>query len=235
MNLDRDGLPAIAIAAVPSAVAALAGRRRLALALGALPVGIAAFFRDPDRTPDREPYTDPDLVVAPADAKVMSVGPAEAGVGPVGEWQHIVTFLSAADVHVNRTPYGGVVRSVTYRPGRFLPAYTAESGAENERSEVTIVRHVDGEERVLVFRQIVGIMARRVVTRVEPGDRLLTGQRIGLMKFGSRMDVFVPPEVEVLVAKGDRTVAGETPIARWPASGSASRSAVGDRPGAVGA
>lgn len=218
MNLDRDGLPFIALAAAPSALAAATGRRRLALALGVLPVAIGAFFRDPDRAPDREPYTDPDLVVAPADAKVMSVGPAEPGVGPPGDWQHIVTFLSAADVHVNRTPYGGTVRSVTYRPGRFLPAYTPESGVENERSEVTVVRQVDGEERVLVFRQIVGIMARRVVTRVEPGDRLATGERIGLMKFGSRMDVFVPPEVEVLVRQGDRTVAGETPIARWPSS-----------------
>jgi phosphatidylserine decarboxylase len=116
---------------------------------------------------------------------------------------------------VNRTPYAGRVESVTYRPGRWLAAYRFESATENERSEISLVHEVDGQERRLVFRQVVGLVARRVVTRVGVGDVLRTGQRIGVMKFGSRMDVFLPPHVEVHAREGDRAVAGETVIARW--------------------
>lgn len=237
MKFDRDGLPFVGIAAVPSVGALLAGRVRLAGALLALPAAVGLFFRDPDRAPDRALalgiVPDPDAILAPADAKVMHVGEPQPGTAPeglgagaggdggsrgVGDWQQIVMFLSVADVHINRTPVAGIVESVTYRPGRFLAAFTTESGAENERSEIVVVDEVGGEGRRVVFRQIVGVLARRVVTRVQPGDVLGSGQRIGLMKFGSRMDVFVPPEVEVIARVGDRTVAGETVIARWPSS-----------------
>lgn len=223
MKFDRDGFPFVGLAAVPAVGAVLGGRRRVGAALLALPAAVLLFFRDPDRTPDLVPDAalDRDAVLAPADAKVMHVGPPQPGTAPhldePGGWQQIVMFLSVADVHINRTPVGGTVASVSYRPGRFLAAFTAESGAENERSEIVVVDEVDGRTRRVVFRQIVGLLARRVVTRVRPGDVLVPGQRIGLMKFGSRMDVFVPPEVELCVAVGDRTVAGETVIARWPA------------------
>ena len=90
-----------------------------------------------------------------------------------------------------------------------------ESATRNERSEITVEHEVAGQTRTVHFRQIVGAVARRVVTRVAPGDDVATGERIGLMKFGSRMDVFVPPEVQLTVATGDRTVAGETVIGRW--------------------
>lgn len=220
MKFDRDGLPFVAIAGVPAAVALASRRPRLAGTLLALPAAVGLFFRDPDRTPDRGVGLDPDELLAPADAKVMHVGEPQLGTAPDadGAWQQIVMFLSVADVHINRTPMAGVVESVTYRPGRFLAAFTAESGAENERSEIVLVDEVDGRERRIVFRQIVGLLARRVVTRVRPGDVLTAGQRIGLMKFGSRMDVFVPPEVEIVARVGDKTVAGETVIARWPSA-----------------
>ncbi|MCW2762780.1 MAG: Phosphatidylserine decarboxylase [Marmoricola sp.] len=156
------------------------------------------------------------MVVAPADGKVMYAGPAQAGVAPAGEWQQVSIFLSLFDVHINRTPYAGRVEEVTYRPGKWHAAYRFESATENERSEITLSHTVDGESRRVIFRQIVGLVARRVVTRVQPGDLLRTGERIGLMKFGSRMDVFVPPGVELVAVAGDRTVAGETVIARWP-------------------
>ena len=214
-RIDRAAVPAAAVGAVPALVAALTGRRRLAMSLLALPVGVAAFFRDPDRTPDHR-QVDPDLVLAPADGKVMYAGPAQPEVAPAGDWQQVSIFLSVFDVHINRTPYAGTVEEVTYRPGKWHAAYRFESATENERSEITISDTVDGEVRRLVFRQIVGLVARRVVTRVAPGDVLRTGQRIGLMKFGSRMDVFVPLHVELLAREGDRTVAGETVIARWP-------------------
>lgn len=219
MKFDRDGLPFVGIAAVPSLVASLRRRPRWALVLLALPAAVGLFFRDPDRQPDRGLTIDPDVVLAPADGKIMHVGEPQPGVSPPGEWQQIVTFLSVADVHINRSPYAGEVTEVSYRPGRFLAAFTAESGAENERSEIWLRNEVDGRERVVVFRQIVGLLARRVVTRVGVGETVAAGQRMGLMKFGSRMDVFVPPGVEIMVSVGDRTVAGETVLARWPIDG----------------
>lgn len=207
----------MALGAVPAVLAALGGHRRTAAALVSLPLGVAAFFRDPDRTPDHRQVAN-DLVLAPADGKVMYAGPAHVGAAPDGHWQQVSIFLSLFDVHINRTPYAGVVEEVTYRPGKWHAAYRFESATENERSEITLSHTVDGGQRRVVFRQIVGLVARRVVTRVQPGDVLRTGQRIGLMKFGSRMDVFVPPEVELVAVAGDRTVAGETVIARWPSA-----------------
>lgn len=213
--IDRAGLPAIGIAAVPAAVAALAGRGRLALGLTLAPAAVAAFFRDPDRPVDHTP-ADPDVVLSPADGKVMHVGDPQPGVAPEGDWLQVAIFLSVFDVHINRSPAAGVVQSVSYKPGKWLAAYTAESATENECSEITLAVPVGGAERPLVFRQIVGLLARRVVTRVVPGQRIAAGERIGLMKFGSRMDVFVPRDCTLEVIRGDRVVAGETVIARWP-------------------
>lgn len=228
VTIDREAAPATAVAAVPALVAALAGRRGAALALGVVPAAVALFFRDPDRRPDAAKGAggaaergafDADTVVSPADGKVMYAGPGQDGVAPEGEWQQVSIFLSAFDVHINRTPYGGRLREVSYRPGKWLAAYKHESAHLNERTDLVIEREVEGLTRVVHFRQIVGLMARRVVTRVAVGEELTTGQRIGLMKFGSRMDVFVPPEVGLLVHAGQRVVAGETVIARWPSSG----------------
>lgn len=216
MKIDKDAAPFTALAALAPLGAALAGRGRLAGTLSALPIAVTAFFRDPARFPDQGQEVDPSIVLAPADGKVMHAGPAQPGVAPPGDWHQISIFLSLLDVHINRAPYGGVVTQVTYRPGRFLAAFKAESATENECTEITVEREVDGEHRVVVFRQIVGLLARRVVTRVAPGDRISTGQRIGLMKFGSRMDVFLPPEVPLLVREGDRVIAGESTLARWP-------------------
>ncbi|WP_235738889.1 phosphatidylserine decarboxylase [Nocardioides alcanivorans] len=127
-------------------------------------------------------------------------------------------FLSVFDVHINRAPYGGTVESVDYRPGKWLAAYKFESAFQNERSEIAVTRTVRGEQRRYVFRQIVGLVARRVVTRVQAGDEISSGQRIGLMKFGSRMDIFLPPEVTLTVREGTRVIGGESVIGRWPGS-----------------
>ncbi len=214
-RIDPAAAPAAAVGTVPALLAALTGHRRTAISLLALPAGILTFFRDPDRTPDHR-QVDPDLVVAPADGLVMHAGPAQEEVAPPGHWQQVSIFLSLFDVHVNRTPYAGTVEEVTYRPGRWHAAYRFESATENERSEITLSDTVGGEVRRVVFRQVVGLVARRVVTRVRPGEVVATGQRIGVMKFGSRMDVFLPPHVDLEVAAGERTVAGESVLARWP-------------------
>ena len=213
-RIDREAAPATMVAAAPATLALLLGRPRIAAVLGVLPLAVAAFFRDPERTPDHATVPVDD-VLSPADGKVMHAGAGQEGVAPDGDWQQVSIFLSAFDVHINRTPYGGRVVEVAERPGKWLAAYKHDSAHLNERSDITVERQVGDELRRVHFRQIVGLMARRVVTRVAEGDELATGQRVGLMKFGSRMDVFVPPECDLLVSTGERVVAGETVIARW--------------------
>lgn len=206
MGLDRAGWPFI-LGAVVLALAGAAVAGRLWAAPG---VVFALFFLFFFRDPDRPLPADQSLVVSPADGVVKAVGPAGPGA-PAGTWQQITIFLSPMDVHVNRAPVSGTVTRVLYKPGKFLPAYTPESGAVNEQSEVW----VDHDGETAVFRQVVGILARRVVCRVHEGDRLVVGQRVGVMKFGSRMDVFLPPSLTVRVSAGDRVVAAETVLAQW--------------------
>jgi phosphatidylserine decarboxylase len=220
MRIDRAGWPFLTGPLVPAAVLGVLGRAtgRRGLRAAAWPLlGLSAymtlFFRDPDRRCDSVP-PGPDEVLSPADGVVMVAGEPQEGVAPDGDWQQVSVFLSVVDVHVNRSPYRGEVVESSYRPGSFLAAYRRESAHRNERSEL---RLRDGE-RTVVFRQIVGVLARRIVTRTGVGQRLATGERMGLMKFGSRMDVFVPPECELTVTKGQRVRGGETVIARWPAT-----------------
>lgn len=189
-------LPALAISRWSVVIAAL---------LLLVPIAVALFFRDPDRTSP----VDASLVLAPADGKIMHAGPADPRYAPEGQWLQIITFLSPLDVHINRTPVSGTVRRVEYHPGSFVPAYHHDA-AKNERSEIWM----DHDGVTIVVRQIVGMMARRVVCRLAVGQQLSAGDRIGLMKFGSRMDVFVPLSATILVKPGDRTTAGESVLAR---------------------
>lgn len=220
MRIDRAGWPFLTGPLVPAAVLALVGRtsgrrgpRLAAWPLLGLSAYMALFFRDPDRRCDRTP-AHPDEVLSPADGVVMVAGEPQEGVAPEGDWQQVSVFLSVVDVHVNRSPYRGEVVESTYRPGSFLAAYRRESAHRNERSELWLR---DGE-RTVVFRQVVGVLARRIVTRTGVGQRLATGERMGLMKFGSRMDVFVPRGCELTVTEGQRVRGGETVIARWPST-----------------
>jgi phosphatidylserine decarboxylase len=218
MRIDRAGWPFITGPLAPAAVLTAAGRvlgrrwpGRLAWPFLALSAYMALFFRDPERRCDVS-TPEPDTVLSPADGVVMVAGEPQPGVPPEGRWQQVSVFLSVVDVHVNRAPYRGEVVEMSYRKGSFLAAYRKESAHRNERSEIWLR---DGN-RTVVFRQIVGVLARRIVTRTEKGNRLATGQRMGLMKFGSRMDVFLPPECTLTVRKGERVRGGETVIARWP-------------------
>jgi phosphatidylserine decarboxylase len=220
MRIDPAGWPFITGPMAPAAVLAAAGRAtgrrwlgRTAWPVLAVSAYMALFFRDPDRRCDVEPPAAGD-VLSPADGVVMVAGEPQPDVAPEGDWQQVSIFLSVVDVHVNRSPYRGQVTSTSYRPGAFLAAYRKESAHLNERSEIWLR---DGD-RTVVFRQIVGALARRIVTRVQTGDQLATGQRMGLMKFGSRMDVFVPLGCTVTVTKGQRVRGGETVIARWSGS-----------------
>jgi phosphatidylserine decarboxylase len=204
LRLDRAGLPfiggALALAVLLGATLAWIA----AIPFVALGVLFAFFFRDPDRIPPAGEH-----VLSPADGRVIVAGPAPADGAPPGAWQQVSVFLSPLDVHVNRIPASGRITRVSYTPGRFLPAYRHDAGTTNERSEIWI----DHGGQTIVARQIVGILARRVVCRVQPGADVRAGDRFGVMKFGSRMDVFLPIAATLTVKVGDLVRAGETVIA----------------------
>ena len=205
MRLDPAGLPFIGGAVLLAVVSAAAAGWLLALPFLAIGGFFAFFFRDPERpAPARA-----DAVISPADGRVLVAGPAAASAAPPGAWQQVSIFLSPMDVHVNRIPASGRVTKVSLTPGRFLPAYRHDAATVNERSEIWI----DHAGQPIVARQIVGILARRVVCRVQEGAEVRAGDRYGIMKFGSRMDVFLPTSAEITVAVGQTVRGGETVIA----------------------
>jgi phosphatidylserine decarboxylase len=161
------------------------------------------FFRDPDRTIPAGPYA-----VSPADGKVVAVKPDDAG------GHRISIFLNVFDVHVNRTPIGGKVACVTYKKGQFLVASKEDASAANEQNVITVDGVVGGRHTRVVFKQIAGLIARRILCYVQTGAVVEAGQRIGLMKFGSSMDVFLGAEWEVLVKAGERVSGGSSILAR---------------------
>jgi phosphatidylserine decarboxylase len=157
------------------------------------------FFRDPDRqAPSGR------VAVSPADGKVVAVKPQPAGT------TRISIFLNIFDVHVNRSPIAGQIREIRYQPGQFLVASREEASAQNEQNTVT----VEGDGVTVVFKQIAGLIARRIECWKKPGQQVACGERIGLIKFGSRVDVFFGPEWEIAVRPGERVQAGSSVIAR---------------------
>lgn len=177
-----------------------------------LTIWVAAFFRDPVRT---TPVGD-DLIIAPADGLVTMIQrvpvPREiAGELGAGELVRVSMFMSVFDVHINRTPIAGTIRQVVYISGKFLNADLDKASEENERQHFVVEGH--GGRRV-GFTQIAGLVARRIVTFAKVGDMVATGQRVGLIRFGSRVDVYLPDDCVCQVALGQRTIAGETVIGR---------------------
>jgi phosphatidylserine decarboxylase len=170
---------------------------------------LAAFFVYFFRDPDRHSNAPANAVLAPADGRVLVAGPAVPDAAPPGAWQQISIFLSPIDVHVNRVPVSGRVTRVSYVAGKFLPAYRPDAAASNERCEIWI----DHAGQPIVARQIVGILARRVVCRVKMGAEVKAGDRYGIMKFGSRMDIFLPLSARICVTAGALVRGGETVIA----------------------
>ena len=205
MRLDPDGLPFIGGALLLALIAGSTVSSAWAIPLVVFGLFFAFFFRDPERVSPVDEHN----VLSPADGRVLVAGPALADAAPPGAWLQISIFLSPMDVHVNRIPASGRVTRVVYRPGRFLPAYRDDAATANERSEVWIDHH----GQPIVARQIVGVLARRVVCRVKVGADVRAGERFGIMKFGSRMDVFVPPTAIVKVEVGQMVRGGETVVA----------------------
>jgi phosphatidylserine decarboxylase len=207
VRLDAAGWPFIAGAFVLALISGAAGARVLAALFVVLGGFFVFFFRDPERRP--APGAGDDVVLSPADGRVLVAGLAAADAAPPGHWQQVSIFLSPMDVHVNRVPASGRITRVSFTRGRFLPAYRRDAATANERSEIWI----DHRGQMIVARQIVGILARRVVCRLNEGTDVRAGDRLGVMKFGSRMDVFVPPGATLSVSVGQLVRGGETVIA----------------------
>jgi phosphatidylserine decarboxylase len=212
VSFAREGLIFIAIAALVAAgTFALALNRRswpiwlLAFILTIVALWVAYFFRDPERSGERGER----VVIAPADGKVVLIQEVDEPAFMGGRARRISIFMNVFNVHVNRYPVTGTVRYVKYNPGKFLNAAVEKSSLENEQMSVGIE---SGGARLLV-RQIAGLIARRIVTYSKEGEHVEQGQRMGLIRFGSRVDVFLPLTAVVRAKIGDMTIAGTTVIA----------------------
>lgn len=202
----KEGLPYIGLGAFVTLVLAVLGWSFMALSALIVTILTLNFFRDPERVTPQAPG----LAVAPADGRIVSVGPAKDPA--TGETrQKVSIFMNVFNVHVNRTPVAGKVEAITYFPGKFLNASLDKASEENERNQFRIVDS-DGHSWTVV--QIAGLIARRIVCWAEEGDEVRRGQRIGLIKFGSRVDLYLPDAYEVCVTINQRTCAGFTVMAR---------------------
>jgi phosphatidylserine decarboxylase len=205
----REGLPFILPLVLLTAAAALMGGGASALVLGAVTAFVIAFFRNPEReTPD-----DRKLVISPADGRVIRIETVDGQELIPGSLKKISIFMNVFNVHVNRIPYDGAVSAIRYRPGRFLSADLDKASEQNERTSV-LLKTWDGREILTV--QIAGLVARRIVCWLKEGMAVRAGERFGLIRFGSRLEVFLPDDATVLVRLGDKVRAGQTPIGRMP-------------------
>jgi len=210
MPIAREGWPLVFVMIGLAAVLFLLRWPWAGGVLLALGLFTAYFFRDPGRPVP----ADPRLVLSPADGKVIVAGPAPAG-NPLGEGAtQVSVFLSIFDVHINRSPVGGRISRVEYHEGEFLPAFQDKASLANEQNSVTI----DGGDasRNVAFKQIAGLIARRIVFKKKVGDTVAAGERVGMIKFGSRVDVFLPRDTRLRVHKGDRVVAGVSALGERP-------------------
>jgi phosphatidylserine decarboxylase len=205
----KAGYPYIFAAAFVTAVFALLGLTAPAMAGLAAAFCICMFFRDPDRVvPAAE-----GAIVAPADGKVVLVEKETDCPYLEGRWAKVSIFMSVFNVHVNRVPFEGAVEKTVYCPGKFFNASFDKASKFNERNAV-VVETADGKQ--VCFVQIAGLIARRIVCAVQEGDEVKRGQRMGMICFGSRVDVYVSPECRLAVGKGDRTFGGSTILGYMP-------------------
>ena len=178
---------------------------------GFLTVFSLNFFRDPDRIPNTGGKSLDDVILSPADGKVVLIKEVDEPEYLRSRAMLISIFMSPLDVHVNRSPVTGIVDHLRYVKGKFLVASTPESVNENERMMIGVT----SQNGNLLFNQVTGYVARRIVCELKLGDSVKAGERFGMIKFGSRVDIYLPLESKLLVNEGDRTTAGETIIAQW--------------------
>ena len=207
--IDPAGYAFIGTGAFITAVFALLSAATPTVVFMILTLFVCFFFRDPDRLVP----LDETAVVSPADGKVIGIVPtSESPFGP-GNWIRISVFMSIFNVHVNRVPYGGRIDSIDYFPGKFVSANLDKASSDNERNAILLTTPSGVR---IGWVQIAGLIARRIICRIQEGDSVEKGQRFGVICFGSRLDTYLPATVMVAVAVGDRVHAGTTVIARMP-------------------
>ena len=216
MNFAREGVIFIVIAALIAAGGyAVALNRRswplwlIAFVLTIIALWVAYFFRDPERAGERGKQ----IVIAPADGKVVQIAEVDEPAFAQGKTRRISIFMNVFNVHVNRYPISGTVKYVHYNKGKFINAAADKASLENEQSSIGI--EAESGYRILV-RQIAGLIARRIVTYSKVGDKVTQGDRLGIIRFGSRVDVFLPLDATIKVKVGQATFAGVTVLADLP-------------------
>lgn len=200
MRIAREGVPFVLAGLALTLILWVAGWGGLGLLALALTAFVIFFFRDPERDAPRQEGA----ILAPGDGKVVAVRDE-------GPERMVSIFLSLFDVHVNRAPISGVVQEVEHTPGRFLSAYKDAASRENERTRIVIC----GDRGPVTFLQVAGLVARRIVCRLRAGQTVSAGERVGLIRFGSRVDLFLPASAEPEVVVGDRVRGGLSVIARY--------------------
>lgn len=203
----KEGYPFISFSVFITIIAAILGYPALTLFLLVVTAFILMFFRDPERI---MPEGD-DNILSPADGKVIVSERVKDIRFSEDELLKISIFMNVFNVHVNRTPVSGVVKRVVHVPGAFLAANNEQAHLKNEYCAVTVASH---NNREITFVQIAGLIARRIVCWLEPGDTVIQGRRYGLIRFGSRVDVYLPKEAQVMISPGQKVTAGETILAR---------------------
>ncbi|MBK7140830.1 MAG: phosphatidylserine decarboxylase family protein [bacterium] len=220
----REGIPFVLIGLLLTTVA-IWGANRLdnkwlfgtALIIGILTLFTLFFFRDPDRTFENGAG----VLVSPADGKVIGISTGSGHPYLPGEYTKVSIFLNVFDVHVNRIPATGVIDYVKYNPGKFFAAFEDKASELNEQTEIGMTTET-GQK--IMFKQIAGLIARRIVYRVQSGDAVEAGSRFGLIRFGSRTELFVPTSTALQVKVGDRVAGGKTIIGRMPVVSAATQS-----------
>jgi phosphatidylserine decarboxylase len=203
MRIAKEGYPLILTGAALTILAFLIGWRGAAMVLGLVTCAVAAFFRDPER---RIP-TGEGLIVSPADGRVVSIVEVKSDSPSGAAATRVSIFLSPLDVHINRMPVAGKIDEVRYRAGKFVPAYKEDASERNEQNVLTVS---DNDGRSFRVVQIAGVVARRIVCHVKPGDRVDRGDRFGLIMFGSRTDAYLPKGCRIQVVEGQKVKGGET-------------------------
>ncbi|WP_035256595.1 phosphatidylserine decarboxylase family protein [Desulfatirhabdium butyrativorans] len=207
--IDPAGYAFIGAGAFITAVFALLSAPTPAIVFMILTLFVCFFFRDPDRLVPAEE----NAIVSPADGKIIAIAPTtESPFGP-GDWVRISIFMSIFNVHVNRVPYTGKIETIDYFPGKFVSAHLDKASTDNERNAI-LMKTEEGFH--IGWMQIAGLIARRIICRIQPGDGVQKGQRFGVICFGSRVDTYLPGNAIISIAAGEHVKAGATVIARMP-------------------
>jgi phosphatidylserine decarboxylase len=206
MPVAMEGIPFILISLVITNIFYFSGFINTSFIFMLITLFIIYFFRDPER----EKVVSDNEIISPADGKILGIWNLDPEKSPLGESAiKISIFMSVFNVHVNRAPISGKITDVKYNPGRFVSANLDKASEENENNRITLL--TEGGEKI-AFTQIAGLIARRIVCRIKTGDHVDTGQRIGLIRFGSRVDVFLPARSDIKVTPGEKVKAGLTTL-----------------------